>query len=189
MKTCAKCKNEFQIGMFAVHKREKDGHDCYCRTCKSEIDKKYRKNNKEKVKNKAHEKYVRNMEHIKNKSSLYAKSNRNKNNASSTKSRLKLKTKVFVHYCGGKIQCKCGVNDLYLLTIDHINGGGNEHRKQIGRKTGYNFYRWLKNNNYPDGFQVLCFNCQYRKRLVEMRSDNPTLFQKYQANYVQSIKA
>ena len=52
--------------------------------------------------------------------------------------------------------------DINLLTIDHIAGGGNEHRKQIGGG-GQNTYRWLKRNNYPDGYRVLCFGCNLVK--------------------------
>lgn len=49
----------------------------------------------------------------------------------------------------------CDVADLRFLTIDHINGGGNKHAKEHGG----HLYRWLEKNNYPNGFQVLCFNC------------------------------
>jgi hypothetical protein len=44
---------------------------------------------------------------------------------------------------------------LEFLTIDHINGGGNKHRQQIRSRICH----WLKKNNYPEGFQVLCFDC------------------------------
>jgi hypothetical protein len=40
------------------------------------------------------------------------------------------------------------------LEIDHMNGGGNEHRKEVGRGTG--FYRWLVKNSFPEGLQTLC---------------------------------
>lgn len=43
--------------------------------------------------------------------------------------------------------------------IDHINGGGTKHRKQIGS----HIYNWIKNNEFPEGFQVLCFNCNLAK--------------------------
>jgi hypothetical protein len=56
---------------------------------------------------------------------------------------------------GGKCKC-CGENEPKFLAIDHENGGGNEHRKTIGNQT---IYLWLKKNNYPKGFRVLCHNC------------------------------
>lgn len=42
-----------------------------------------------------------------------------------------------------------------LLTIDHIDGGGNEHAREIGSF----LYNWLENMGYPPGFRTLCFNC------------------------------
>ena len=57
----------------------------------------------------------------------------------------------------------CGENVIELLTIDHINGGGNKHRKSLGQT---NFYSWLKRNNYPIGFQILCYNCNCVKAKV-----------------------
>lgn len=65
---------------------------------------------------------------------------------------------VLEHYSGGHTHCACCSEDkIEFLTIDHINGGGTEHRRCIGN--GRSIYRWLKNNGYPDGFRVLCMNC------------------------------
>ena len=74
----------------------------------------------------------------------------------------------------GGVICKCcGETEPLLLTIDHINEDGASHRRAIfgytekrkGRGTGGNMYRWLKSHNYPEGFQVLCFNCNAGKHL------------------------
>lgn len=62
-----------------------------------------------------------------------------------------------ISYYGGKCAC-CGESNIQFLTIDHINGGGTKHNKEIGGG-GTRLYRWLRDNKYPDGFQVLCFNC------------------------------
>lgn len=62
---------------------------------------------------------------------------------------------------------RCEVNDLDVLTIDHINGGGNAHRRQLRVGSGTNFFYWLKRNGYPEGYQVLCWNCNVKKRIVE----------------------
>jgi len=64
---------------------------------------------------------------------------------------------VLKHY-GAKCQC-CGENHIEFLAIDHINNDGYIHRKTL--KT--NIYDWLIKNNYPDGFQVLCHNCNLAK--------------------------
>ncbi len=73
----------------------------------------------------------------------------------------KLKAEVYSHY---GMSCRsCGFSDPRALSIDHINGGGGEHCRQIGG-SGKTFYRWLRNNSFPDDFQVLCMNCQWIKR-------------------------
>lgn len=72
--------------------------------------------------------------------------------------REKLKDLVFTAY-GGYICIQCGEERKECLTIDHINNDGAEHRKKDGRK----IYKWLADNDYPLGFQVLCYNCNISK--------------------------
>jgi len=80
-----------------------------------------------------------------------------------------LKQEVLTHYGNGKCICiKCGFNDIRALTIDHINGEGHIERKQLGKgldRGGVPFYRWLKRNGYPQGYQTLCMNCQVIKEI------------------------
>jgi len=71
------------------------------------------------------------------------------------------KIEVLTHYGNGKCACiKCGFWDARALSIDHINGGGSKHIKSLGKP----FYDWLVENNYPDGYQTLCMNCQWIKK-------------------------
>jgi len=72
---------------------------------------------------------------------------------------IKCKKLVFEHY-GKKCSC-CGESIQEFLTIDHINGGGTKHREKIGRKIN----RWLVSNEFPKGFQTLCFNCNWGKHI------------------------
>ena len=61
----------------------------------------------------------------------------------------------------------CNETNIDKLSIDHINGGGRQHLKQIGiNKCGHTLYNWLIQNNYPNDppLQVLCHNCQTIKR-------------------------
>ena len=57
---------------------------------------------------------------------------------------------------GGPRCSGCEEDDPEVLEIDHINGGGNEHRREIGQS---NIYLWLRENGYPEGFRVLCPTC------------------------------
>ena len=67
----------------------------------------------------------------------------------------KLRLDVLQAY-GNKCAC-CGENGYEFLAIDHINGGGAKQRKELGGQNP--FYLWLRRNNYPSGFRILCHNC------------------------------
>lgn len=61
---------------------------------------------------------------------------------------------------GGKC-ILCGELKKECLTIDHIDNSGADHRRKIGT----NICVWLKKQNYPkDNYQLLCYNCNYKKR-------------------------
>ena len=58
-----------------------------------------------------------------------------------------------------QIRCECCGEGLeQFLTIDHIDGRGSEHRREL-KLNGRRLYDWLKANNYPPNFRLLCFNC------------------------------
>ena len=79
------------------------------------------------------------------------------------------KIDVLINYSnpiGVPICNNCGEMDTDVLCIDHINGGGNNHFREL-RDLGIQFHPWLIKNNYPDGFQVLCANCNMRKAKLE----------------------
>lgn len=65
---------------------------------------------------------------------------------------------VFEAYGGAKCRC-CGESIYEFLTIDHMDNDGAKHRAAIGS----HLYRWLIEHDYPEGFQVLCFNCNAGK--------------------------
>jgi hypothetical protein len=68
--------------------------------------------------------------------------------------------KVVLNHYGGKCAC-CGETTYEFLAIDHINNDGNEHRRKIGGSG--KLYSWIRANHFPDGFQVLCHNCNLAK--------------------------
>lgn len=91
----------------------------------------------------------------------YFENHRVKTRQAQKKYRDHLRQQVIDHY-GGKCQC-CGETTREFLCIDHINGGGNEHRRQTSIWGGFHFTRWLIKHDCPDGFQVLCHNCNMAK--------------------------
>ncbi len=80
----------------------------------------------------------------------------------------KVKWIVFNHY---GLSCACCGESLYeFLTIDHINNDGAKQRKEIfgplhRSGAGTAIYKWLIKNNFPEGFQTLCWNCNCGKRI------------------------
>lgn len=72
--------------------------------------------------------------------------------------RAKIKREAIEAY-GGKCAC-CGEVEPVFLTLDHVDGKGNEHRKEVGKT---DMWAWARRNGFPDLFQVLCFNCNFAK--------------------------
>ena len=74
---------------------------------------------------------------------------------------------VLMHYSNGTFKCKhCGEDHLEFLEVDHIHGGGKKHKREMGIGS---MYYWLYMNNYPDGYQILCSNCNWRKRRINLK--------------------
>lgn len=74
---------------------------------------------------------------------------------------------------GGKCTC-CGESEPLFLVVDHVNDDGASHREEIGygrttdgrRRVGSGsiMYVWLVANAFPEGFQLLCANCNLAKQ-------------------------
>jgi len=75
-KTCNKCYEEKQISEFHKHKKNKDGHSGTCKGCAREINKQYRKDNQEILRQKRKEYYENNKEEILEKQRLYYEENK-----------------------------------------------------------------------------------------------------------------
>jgi len=100
-----------------------------------------------------------------------------KNNKSAKEKKDIVKMEVYLHYSkihsNSDIPCCrcCGLNShIEFLSLDHIAG-----RKQMDSepefvKKGYTskfkihqLLPWIKRNNFPIGFQILCLNCNFAK--------------------------
>ena len=88
------------------------------------------------------------------------------------KEHAELKNAVIEYYSKGTYQCvNCGIGDMDVLCIDHIEACGVGGR---GRSSGNRFYRWLVSNGFPRGFQVLCANCNMKKEKERRRREGKT---------------
>lgn len=72
-----------------------------------------------------------------------------------------LRAEVLRRYGGDPPTCACcGEHRDEFLTVDHVDGDGAEHRREIGQGQ---LYPWLKRNDWPEGFRVLCANCNWSR--------------------------
>lgn len=69
---------------------------------------------------------------------------------------------VFSSY-GNKCYC-CGETNPIFLSIDHVNGGGNAHKRSI-KKHGVVYYQWIITNKFPDYLRLLCYNCNMGRQI------------------------
>ena len=72
------------------------------------------------------------------------------------------KLKILNHYSKGTLVCACcQESEINFLSLDHING-----KRELGHDRTYagsKLYEWIIKNDFPNGFQVLCFNCNFAK--------------------------
>ena len=128
----------------------------------------YWERNKESIAEKRNAKYANRSDEEKKKQAksqkVYYKKwiqvNRDKWNQYNREYRANLRVQVLNKYSNGTMCCTCcSEGNIEFLCIDHINNDGAAHRKTF---TG-TIYAWLKANSYPEGFQVLCHNCNMSK--------------------------
>jgi len=132
-KTCYECKRDLPRSAFTKDRSRLDGLHYRCKKCRSRYYRAYKALNLEKCKKRVRKAKAR--------------------------YRVKLRKDVLIHYGGEVPKCACcGENRDEFLCLDHINGGGNEHRRKIG-EGGQRTYMWVRKNHYPEGFRVLCLNC------------------------------
>lgn len=73
--------------------------------------------------------------------------------------------KTILEHYGNKCSC-CGEEEPKFLALDHVNNDGKIHRAKLGARfpaSSYQVYLWIRKNNYPDTFQILCHNCNMAK--------------------------
>ena len=73
----------------------------------------------------------------------------------------KSKSLVFAHY-GQSCVCR-GESEPLFLHMDHINDDGYKYHVN-GDRSHQNVYQWLVSHSFPEGFQVLCANCNDGKK-------------------------
>ena len=64
-------------------------------------------------------------------------------------------------YSGGKPFCSCcGEETLEFLTLDHLRSRRDDNGVRVGgNRMGQNLFSWMIRMKFPEGFRVLCYNC------------------------------
>lgn len=157
-KKCYRCGKIKLITEFSKDTRNPSGYKGCCKNCHNEYNKNWRKNNPEKLKERKRRYKEKHPEIIRAYQRKYRKLYPERYKQTAKKYRENLKFMVLAHYSNGDPICDCcDENYIEFLTIHHIAGDGAEHRKKISG----NIYNWLKKKNFPEGFRVLCMNCNF----------------------------
>ena len=163
MKRCNACNMEKALDEFPSYMNGRNGKLTYhpqCKPCYNELHRRWRKNQGERYRKQQRDRF---HERLAKKSQQELKEFR-KNQCRMAKRRHEENKKLVFEAYGGAICNCCGETQPEFLSIDHINNDGAEHRREIGN-SGSRIYQWLRIHNFPEGFQVLCMNCQTGKRI------------------------
>lgn len=87
------------------------------------------------------------------------------NSKATKKYNMKVRQTIVTAY-GGKCIC-CGEAEPLFLQLDHIANDGAMHRELVGgvRNASQAAYRDVIRRSFPDGYQILCANCNVGKQL------------------------
>jgi hypothetical protein len=139
-----------------------------------EYDRKWHKENYQKTKEHQKEKSrlyrIQHKEHYREYLKKYYQEHKKKANEYgkifAKEHRANLKFSILAIYSRGQPKCTCcGETYIEFLSIDHINNDAPKQKKEFklqGHPYSY-LYTWLIKNNFPEGFQVLCMNCNFAK--------------------------
>jgi hypothetical protein len=145
MKKCTKCKIEKEITEFSKQKESKDGLRGACKPCIKEYQAKYRKENKEYIK----ERYELNKEKYLSKQKLYYINNTEKIKESQAQWRSSNKDKIKEYSKKYNITNKNRIKSYQLINKEHISEYRKEYRKTNKKKlVAYRLFNKEKNKLY-----------------------------------------
>lgn len=76
----------------------------------------------------------------------------------------RLKQETFKIYCKGIPKCEyCGIKDIDKLLMHSIVKNHIPDYNGKGYKRGCELNLWLRDNQYPKGYKVMCYNCEHEK--------------------------
>jgi hypothetical protein len=146
-KQCCMCNRILPHEQFHKQRTGRFGLRCICKDC---------------VNSYGAARYRKNPKIINSRHGQWRRMNRARINAGLRAVKRQVKLEAFDAY-GGRFCACCGETILEFLTLDHINNDGAQHRRENRIKGP--IYGWLARHGWPPGFQVLCMQCNFGKRM------------------------
>jgi hypothetical protein len=162
MRNCRKCGKDKPVDDFEVTNRERDWRRLECKECVRDRVRGYAKRSREDIQEYKRQWHERNREKVISRVNEWVKNNPEKRRKNALAYYYRLQHEAIVRYGGYKCSW-CGIDEPLVLCLDHVENNGRAHRKEVGSTGGHRFYKWLRDNDYPPGFQVLCMNCNHGK--------------------------
>lgn len=162
MRACRRCGVEKPLEMFSVANAKRGWRRHECKDCERVRHQSYVAASKEAIRAGKQSYYRANREREIARAGQWAKANPKRRREIALAYYYRMQDAAIRAY-GGYHCCWCGIEEPLVLCIDHVANDGRAHRREIGSMGGHRFYKWLRDHDYPDGFQVLCMNCNHAK--------------------------
>ena len=162
MRKCTKCGIEKELDKFECIAPTKGWHRRECKECTKARVKNYADQSKTAIQQYKMQYHAKNKDKIVAKVNEWVKNNPERRRKNALAYYYRLQHDAIMQYGGYKCVW-CGIDEPLALCLDHVENDGNKHRKELGFLGGHRLYKWLRDQNYPPGFQVLCMNCNHAK--------------------------
>lgn len=156
MRKCRKCGFAKPLRMFECTNVERDWYRRECKACTLKRNRELAAQSRKAIS----DHYLRYRDRIIERVNIWVRENPDKRRKNALNYYYRLQDAALLAY--GGYRCSwCGIDDPIVLTIDHVDNDGAEHRKTV--RSGAPFYKWLRDQGYPVGYVVLCMNCNHGK--------------------------
>ena len=159
MRTCKKCGRELPIDRFDMYNKLRGWRRWECWDCKKARAQAWDAQSKQVIRKEAADPYyLKNREAAIAAATKWNREHPERRRKTTLAHYYRMQHQAMLAY-GGYICVCCGETEPMFLTLDHINDDGAEVRRNLGTLGGTKLYKWLRDNEWPEGYQVLCLNC------------------------------
>lgn len=171
MRTCNRCEREKELSAFRRYRASTNGRWYRRRVCSECMDaaaQRWVRKNQQRYRKWYRDYYDRTREKQIRRASNWNRKNPDRKRQKSQSWYRQLRHEAIMAYGGYVCSC-CGESEPTFLTIDHVNNDAWKYRRtnskgyKVGPHSGGRLLSWLKRSGYPEGFQVLCANCNQGK--------------------------